>query len=367
MMEFIDLKAMHENSRERIDTAISRVLEHGKFINGPEVYELEDTLSQWLGGINCVAVSSGTHALEIAMRALDIGPGDEVITTPFTWISSAETISLVGATPVFADIEEASYNIDSKAVEAAITNRTKAIIAVNLFGQMADYPSLEKLAEKHGIYLIEDAAQSLGAEQNGRKSCTIGTVSCTSFFPAKPLGCYGDGGAVFTRDKVLSGKIRAITNHGGKVRGEHHYVGTNGRFDTLQAAIVLAKFPAFKEEITRRTEIGARYTAELEGICQCPAVMSGNTHVYAQYTIRPRDREILAAHLKTQGIPTAVYYRNCLHQQKVFEALECASKSYPVAEKAAREVLSLPFHPYLEQIDQDRIIQAIIECETSDG
>ena len=235
-MQFIDIKAIHQKSSSQIDAAVAKVFEHGRYINGPEVYELEATLGEFLGGtkpLDCVAVASGTMALEVALRALGIGAGDEVITTPFTWISTAETIALVGARPVFADIEADTYNIDPREVEKRITAKTKAIIAVNLFGQMADYSALEAIAEKHGLKIIEDAAQSFGAEQNTRKSGTVGAVSCTSFFPAKPLGAYGDGGAVFTSDAQLGEALRAVTNHGCKERESHYILGTNGRCDSL--------------------------------------------------------------------------------------------------------------------------------------
>ncbi|MGC9451537.1 MAG: DegT/DnrJ/EryC1/StrS family aminotransferase [Oceanipulchritudo sp.] len=364
-MEFIDLKAIHEKSGGRIEAAIAKVLSHGKFINGPEVYELEEQLSNFLGGVHCVLCSSGTMALEIALRSLEIGPGDEVITTPFTWISTAETIGLVGAKPVFVDIDPDTYNLLPEAVEAAVTPRTAAIIPVNLFGQMADYAALESIALKHGLPIIEDAAQSLGAEQGGRKSCTVGTVSCTSFFPAKPLGCYGDGGAVFTGDADLATTLRAIVNHGGRTRGEHEFLGTNGRCDTLQAAILLAKLPGFLKEIRLREAIGRRYTEGLEACCRTPITGSGNTHVHAQYTIRHGNRDQLAGFLKERGIPSAVYYRNCLHQQPVFQPLGYAEGSFPNAEKAANEVLSLPFHPYLDEPDQDRIIETVIEFENA--
>jgi UDP-2-acetamido-2-deoxy-ribo-hexuluronate aminotransferase len=347
-MQFIDIKAIHQKSSSQIDAAVAKVFEHGRYINGPEVYELEATLGEFLGGtkpLDCVAVASGTMALEVALRALGIGSGDEVITTPFTWISTAETIALVGAKPVFADIEADTYNIDPREVEKRITAKTKAIIAVNLFGQMADYSALEAIAEKHGLKIIEDAAQSFGAEQNGRKSGTIGAVSCTSFFPAKPLGAYGDGGAVFTAES-------------------HYLLGTNGRCDSLQAAIIKAKFANFRdEEITLRQQVGARYSEALKDHLKVPLIHPGNTHIYAQYTIRPRDRSSLGEALKAADIPSAVYYRKPLHQQAVFADLPCAKKTFPETDKAAAEVISLPFHPYLSESEQDRIIATVIAHE----
>ena len=366
-MQFIDIKAIHQKSSSQIEAAVAKVFEHGRYINGPEVYELEATLGEFLGGtkpLDCVAVASGTMALEVALRALGIGSGDEVITTPFTWISTAETIALVGAKPVFADIEADTYNIDPREVEKRITAKTKAIIAVNLFGQMADYSALEAIAEKHGLKIIEDAAQSFGAEQNGRKSGTIGAVSCTSFFPAKPLGAYGDGGAVFTADTQLGEALRAVTNHGCKERESHYILGTNGRCDSLQAAIIKAKFANFRdEEITLRQQVGARYSEALKDHLTVPVIRPGNTHIYAQYTIRPRDRNSLGEALKAADIPSAVYYRKPLYQQAVFADLPCAKKIFPETNKAAAEVISLPFHPYLSESDQDRIIATVIAHE----
>lgn len=364
-MQFIDIQAIHEHSATKIDEAVAKVFEHGRYINGPEVYELEAALAQFLGGSNCVAVASGTMALEVALRALGIGPGDEVITTPFTWISTAETIALVGATPVFVDIEADTYNIDPKKVEEAITPRTRAIIAVNLFGQMADYPALETIATAHNLKIIEDAAQSFGAEQAGRKSGTIGDVSCTSFFPAKPLGGYGDGGAVFTQDEAVGETLRAVTNHGCKERESHYILGTNGRCDSLQAAIIHAKFANFRdEEIELRQKLGQRYSDALKDCVTVPAIHPGNTHIYAQYTIRPKNRDRLAKALEAEGIPSAVYYRKPLHQQAVFAHLASAKQKFPATEQAAKEVISLPFHPYLKQSNQDRIIETIIKNET---
>jgi UDP-2-acetamido-2-deoxy-ribo-hexuluronate aminotransferase len=364
-MQFIDLQKIHARSESAIDQAVAEVLRHGRYINGPEVGQLESSLGSFLRPdepLHCVAVASGTMALEVALRALGIGPGDEVITAPFTWISSASTIALVGATPVFAEIDAATYNIDPAAVAAAITPRTKAIIPVDLFGQMADYPALQALADEHGLKIIEDAAQSFGAEQNGRKAGTMGDVATTSFFPAKPLGGYGDGGAVFTRDATLAKKIRAVANHGCEEREAHHMLGTNGRCDSLQAAIIEAKFPNFRdEEIALRQKIGARYSGALNDHVTVPAIHPGNTHIYAQYTIRVSDRDGLAAALKAEGIPSAVYYRRPLHQQEVFAHLPSAKQSYPVTEKAAREVISLPFHPYLDAGEQDRIIRVVKE------
>lgn len=358
-MEFIDIKKQYRLHKEEIDRGIQEVLETGQFIMGPQIKQLEQVLAEYVGVKHCITCSSGTDTLQISLMALGIGPGDEVITTPFTWISSAEVIGLVGATPVFVDIEPDYYNIDIAQIEQAITPRTKGIIAVNLFGQAPDYVKLNTLAKKYGLYVIEDAAQSFGATQNGIRSCALSLVGSTSFFPAKPLGCYGDGGALFTNDDHLAAKMRAIRTHGGESRNHHPYLGMNGRMDTLQAAVVLAKFPHFPGEVKAREEIGARYTKLLEGICEVPHVMPGNTHVHAIYTIRVPDRQALAEELKKQGIPTAVYYPKCVHEQPVFSYLGYTQGSMPVAEKVSQEVISLPMHPWLTQEDQDRVVEAV--------
>ncbi|MDD8043678.1 MAG: aminotransferase class I/II-fold pyridoxal phosphate-dependent enzyme, partial [Verrucomicrobiota bacterium] len=263
-MQFIDLKAQYEQYKPEIDARIQAVLEHGQFIMGPEIAELEKALAKYVGVKHAITVSSGTASLEIALRALGVGYGDEVITVPFTWISTAEVISLVNAKPVFVDINASDFNIDIDQMEAAITPRTKAIIPVSLFGQMPDFERINAIASKHGLPVIEDGAQSFGATQNGKRSCSVATIGSTSFFPAKPLGCFGDGGALFTNDDELSDRMRAIRNHGGLVRHHHTHVGTNGRFDTIQAAILLAKLPHFDWEVSRRIEIGARYTDLLD-------------------------------------------------------------------------------------------------------
>lgn len=282
-----------------------------------------------------------------------------MITVPFTWISSAEIIGLVGATPVFVDIEPESFNIDVAKIEAAITPRTKAILPVSLFGQMPDYGAINAIAARYGLPVIEDAAQSFGATQRGQRSCGVTTIGSTSFFPAKPLGCYGDGGALFTDDDELAEKMRAIRTHGGIQRHHHPLLGMNGRFDTLQAAILLAKLPDFAGEVEARSRIGARYTEQLKDCCVTPLVLPGNTHVYAQYTIRVAERERLGEALKAQGIPTAVYYPKCLHEQPVFAALGYRWGDFPESERASREVLSLPMHPFLTEREQDRVIAAI--------
>jgi UDP-2-acetamido-2-deoxy-ribo-hexuluronate aminotransferase len=360
-MEFIDLKRQYAEYKQEIDAQMRAVLEHGHFIMGPEIAELERLLAAYVGVRHCVSVASGTASLEIALRALGIGPGDEVITVPFTWISSAEVIGLVGATPVFVDIEPVTYNIDVNQIEKAITPRTRAILPVSLFGQMPDYARINAIGAKHGVKVIEDGAQSFGARQNGKRSCGVTSVASTSFFPAKPLGCYGDGGALFTDDDALAERMRAIRTHGGLKRHYHPVLGLNGRFDTLQAAVLLAKLPHFEWEVEQRERIGARYSNLLRQACVVPEVTPGNTHVYAQYTVRVPDRDAVAAKLKERGIPTAVYYPKCLHEQPVFASLGYRYGQFPEAERASREVLSLPMHPFLSESDRDAIVGALIQ------
>jgi len=358
-IEFIDLKQPYLLHKAEIDAHIHRVLDHGHFIMGPEIGEVEQALARYVGVKHAITVASGTDSLEIALRALDIGPGDEVITVPFTWISTAEVIGLVGAKPVFVDIEPATYNINIDLIEAAITPRTKAILPVSLFGQMPDYERINALATRHGLTVIEDGAQSFGATQKGRRSCGVTALASTSFFPAKPFGCYGDGGALFTSDDALAEKMKAIRTHGGMKRHHHPYLGMNGRFDTLQAAVLLAKFPYFPWEVEQRGRIGARYTELLRGTCVVPEIAPDNTHVYAQYTIRVPQRDRMGEQLKAKGIPTAVYYPKCLHEQPVFANCGAHYGAFPNAEKAALEVISLPMHPYLSEADQDEIVAAV--------
>jgi len=358
-MQFIDLKTQYRKYQADIDARMRAVLDHGQFIMGPEIPELEAVLAHYVGVKHCLTVASGTDSLEIALRALGIGAGDEVITVPFTWISTAEAVALTGAKPVFVDIEPETYNIDVDQIESAVTPRTKAIMPVSLFGQMPDYDRINAIAAQHGLPVIEDGAQSFGATQRGRRSCGVTRIASTSFFPAKPLGCYGDGGALFADDDVLADTMRAIRNHGGLERHHHPLLGMNGRFDTLQAAALLAKMPHFEWEVKERERIGARYSQLLASVCTVPVVAPGNTHVYAQYTIRLPNRDQVAARLKPQGIPTAVYYPKCLHEQPVFAGCGNHLGDFPVCERAAREVLSLPMHPFLSESDQDAIVAAV--------
>lgn len=357
-MEFIDLRAAHAHARAAIEARMAAVLEHGKFILGPEVAELEERLARYVGVAHAVTVSSGTHALELSLRALGVGPGDEVITTSFSWISAAEVTRLLGAEPVFVDIEPRGYGLDATLLEAAITARTAAIVPVSLFGQMPDFEAIGAIAARHGVPVLEDAAQSFGAEQRGRKSGSVTRAGCTSFFPTKPLGGYGDGGAIFTDDGELAAKVRALRSHGSAERHHHTLIGTNARLDTLQAAVLLAKLEHFEWELGERARIGARYSERLAPVCAVPEILPGNTHVYAQYTIRAVDRDRLARALGAAGVPTAVYYPRCLHEQPVFADLAVRAELRE-SERAAREVLSLPMHPFLSERDQDRVIAAV--------
>ena len=358
-MEFIDLKTQYTKYKEAIDSGIQNVLNHGQFIMGPEVFELEEKLADFVGVKYCISVASGTASLEIALRALDIGNGDEVVTVPFTWISTAEVIMAVGAKPIFVDIEADSYNMNPDLLESAINENTKAIVPVSLFGQMPNLEKIGEIAMKYGLPVIEDAAQSFGATRNGRYSCNASLIGSTSFFPAKVFGCYGDGGALFLQDEDLALRMKAIRNHGGIKRGYHNYIGMNGRFDTIQASILLAKLPYFSEEVQERARIGNRYTELLKDVCDTPVIVKGNSHVYAQYTIRIKSRDDIRNRLTEAGIPTAVYYSKCLHEQPVFNSLEVKWGDYPIAERASREVLSLPMHPFLQDIDQNQIVKEV--------
>jgi UDP-2-acetamido-2-deoxy-ribo-hexuluronate aminotransferase len=354
-MEFIDLKKQYQLLKPSIDRRIQAVLDHGQFIMGPEVGELEQKLAAHTGSRHAIACSSGTDALLLALMALGIGPGDEVVTTPFSFIATAEAIALLRATPVFVDIDPRTYNLDAARLPEAMNSNTKAILAVSLYGQCADFDAIHQVAARAGVPVIEDAAQSFGATYKGRQSCALSLVGCTSFFPSKPLGCYGDGGACFTDDDKLADKMKQIRVHGQDRRYHHPQLGINGRLDTMQAAILLSKLEAFPREIEARQQVAARYDRLLAGIAAAPYVAPHCTSVYAQYTIQVDDRPAVEAALKGKGIPTAVHYPVPLHRQPVFSWLGLGEGSYPVAESAARRVLSLPMHPYLGEAEQEAI------------
>jgi len=382
---FVDLKPQQDAIRPALEQNIHRALHHGQYILGPEVRELEQRLATYTGAQHCISVSSGTDALLISLMALGIGPGDEVITTPFTFVATAEAIVLLGAKPVFVDIEPDTCNIDATLIEAKITNKTKAIMPVSLYGQPADMDAINAIAARHGnLPVIEDAAQSFGATYNGKQSGSLSTLGCTSFFPSKPLGCYGDGGAIFTSDDQLAQACREIRVHGQSARYAHSRIGVGGRMDTLQAAIVLAKLPRFEHEIAQRQAVAQRYHELLatdehgstrikedqENIRVHPCASVANhlqllpwpkedrTSVFAQYTLRVQDRDSLQAKLKDQGIPTAVHYPVPLNEQPAYRHL-CCPDCTPVAQQIAREVMSLPMHPDLSKADQQRIAAAL--------
>lgn len=361
-MEFIDLKTQYETYKDEIDRRMRQVVDHGQFIMGPEVQELEEILAEYVDVEHCITVASGTDSLEIALRALNIGPGNEVITVPFSWISSAEVIAAVGATPVFIDIEPVTFNMNADLLEEAITENTKAIMPVSLFGQMPDLERINSIAKKHNIAVIEDAAQSFGATRNGKRSCGASLIGSTSFFPAKPIGCFGDGGALFTDHDDLAETMKAIRSHGGVKRHYHTHIGMNGRFDTLQAAVILGKWAHFEGEVKARNEIGARYSELLKDHVITPKVAEGNTHVYAQYTIRVDEnkREDIVSGMKETGIPVGIYYPKCFHEQPVFEYLGYEYGDFPESEKASREVLSLPIHPFLQEEDQNVVCENLL-------
>jgi len=363
---FIDLNRQQQRILPDIEQRIAAVLKHGQYILGPEVAELEKKLAEYTGAKHCIAVSSGTDALLIALMAIGIKPGDEVITTPFTFIATGEVIALLGARPVFVDIDAKTYNIDPTLIEAAITGRTKAIMPVSLYGQCADFDAINAIAAKHSLLVIEDACQSFGATYKGRKSCALSDIGCTSFFPSKPLGCYGDGGACFTNDDTLATKMRQVMNHGQDRRYHHPIIGVNGRLDTLQATILLAKMQIFEEEVELRATIGAAYSSAFGEKCPAgvvtPHIETCNTSVYAQYTIQIDDRDKLQQELQAKGVPTAVHYPVPLNLQPAFADLGTPAGSFPVSEAVAQKVMSLPMHPYLDRGDMERIVTAVADA-----
>jgi len=385
-MQFIDLAAQQRRIREKIEANIQAVLNHGKYIMGPEIKELEKQLSDYVGIKNGIGCSSGTDALLLALMAYDIGPGDAIFTTPFTFIATAEVISLLGATPVFVDIDPKTFNISPKNLAQAIdalnseTNakhplpapaeysqlNPRGIIAVDLFGLPADYDSINAIAKKHGLFVIEDAAQSFGGEYKGQRACSFGDISCTSFFPAKPLGAYGDGGMCFTDDNELAERLRSLLVHGqGHDKYDNVRIGINGRLDTLQAAILLTKFDIFPEEVEFRQQVAQRYSQLLRDNSSSiipPYIPEGCTSVWAQYSILARDekqRSILQSNLKERGIPTAIYYPKPLHLQTAFAPLGYGNGDFPISEKCAIRIFSLPMHPYLIEDEQEMITKIL--------
>lgn len=361
MIEFVDLKAQYQSIKTDIDHRIQTVLDHGHFIMGPEVHELEEKLEAYTESEHCITVASGTEALLISLMALGIGHGDEVITTAFTFAATAEVIALLGATPVFVDIEPDSCNIDPRQIEATLTPRTKAIIPVSLYGQTPDMDAINAIAEKHGLAVIEDAAQSFGATYKDRKSCNLSLIGCTSFFPSKPLGCYGDGGAIFTNDPSLAKIMREIRVHGQEKRYHHTRIGVGGRMDTIQCAVVLAKLEKFEWELERRREVASHYLhllTKTPGLT-LPVPLPDQTHVWAQFMVQTDSREQLVETLTAQGVPTAIHYPIPLHKQPAFADLCRVSGSLTHAEESSQRVLGLPMHPYLDIVTQNFIAKLI--------
>lgn len=358
-MQFIDLKAQYAALKSEVDARIQRVLDHGQYIMGPEVAEMEQALAAFAGTAHCISVASGTEALLIALMALDLQPGDEVITSPFTFAATAETIVLLGGVPVFVDVEPDTALIDARLIEAAITPRTRALMPVSLYGQVADLAAINALAARHGLAVIEDAAQSFGASCQGRRSTALSTFGATSFFPSKPLGCYGDGGALFTDDAQLAQAAREIRVHGQSARYQHTRLGVGGRMDTLQCAVVLAKLPRFEWELARRRALGARYHQLLAGLnLGLLAVRPDRDCVWGQYTVFVEQRERLQKALAEQGIPTAVHYPKPLHRQIAYQRFAPVG-GCPVSERLADTVMSLPLSPDLTEADQDRVVTAL--------
>ncbi|MBK3394401.1 DegT/DnrJ/EryC1/StrS aminotransferase family protein [Psychrobacter sp. M9-54-1] len=357
-MQFIDLVAQQDRIKDKLNANIQKVLAHGQYILGPEVHELEEKLSAYTGAKYCITCANGTDALQITQMAFGIGPGDEVITPGFTYIATAETIAVLGAKPIYVDINPKTYNLDVDQLESAITTRTKAIIGVSLYGQCANYDVINAIAAKHNIPVIEDAAQSFGASYKGKKSCNLTTVACTSFFPSKPLGCYGDGGAIFTNDEALATVIRQIARHGQDRRYHHIRVGVNSRLDTLQAAILLPKLEILDDEMQARQRVAETYNQLFTevGITTIPFIEAHNQSAWAQYTIQVDNRDEVQAKLKEQGIPTAVHYPIPLNKQP---AVVDSNAVLPVGDAVAKKVMSLPMHPYLSNTSIETIVDSL--------
>jgi len=358
-IQFVDLALQYEALKQPIASRIQAVLSHGKYIMGPEVEELEFRLANFTGATHCITCSSGTEALLISLMALGIGPGDEVITTPFTFVAAVEMIVLLGAKPVMIDIQSSSFNLDPAGIESVINQRTKAILPVSLFGQTADMDEISAIAARHGLPVVEDAAQSLGSSYKGRQSGNLSTIACTSFFPSKPLGCYGDGGAIFTSNNNLANAMREIRVHGQGSRYHHTRVGVGGRMDTLQCSVVLAKMERFEWEIEQRKTLGNRYS-NLLGDCKviAPLIATDRTSVYAQYTIRTQKRDAFAEVLRRQGIPTSVHYPTPIHRQPAYAGLH-DGRRLQETDKASEEVISLPMYPDMDFQTQDKIVLAV--------
>lgn len=363
-MQFIDLQTQYQNHKDKIDQRIHQVLQHGRFIKGPEINELEEKLADYIKAEHCIGMSSGTDALLTALMALGVGPGDEVITTPFSFFATVETILLLRAVPVFVDIDPKTYNMDAALIEAVISPRTKVIMPVSLYGQCANMDKINEVAKYHHLHVIEDAAQSFGAMYKDNYSGHLSTISCTSFYPSKPLGCYGDGGACFTDDDDLARKMRQIRDHGQDRTYHHVALGINGRLDTLQAAILLAKFELFPFENELRLAVAANYNRLLSEHVSIPFIAPYNKSVYALYTIKVPKRDALQKYLQGHNIPTAIHYPMPLYEQPIFQKLMPRSQQnhhFPWVEQAAAQVLSLPIHPYLSADQVELIAMRVVE------
>ena len=358
-IDFANLQLQYQKYKLDIDTKIHSVLNKSNYIMGEEIVELERSLEKFTGSKYAITCSSGTDALLLAMMAMEINPGDEIITSPFTFISSAQTISFIKAKPIFVDIESDTFNINVNLIEAAITKKTKAIMPVSLFGQPADMDAIYSIAKKYNLKVIVDGAQSFGSIYKNKTDSNHGDISCTSFFPAKPLGCYGDGGAIFTNDEGYAKKIKMLRVHGQNKRYYHKYIGMGGRMDTMQAAILLAKIPYYKEELQRRNNLALSYSSSLEGLIETPTIKSNRTSAWAQYTVRVNNRDIIRDKLKSVGIPTAVYYPLPLHLQECFSYLNYTKNDFPVSQKAAKEVMSIPMNAFFSDTEVDYIIEKL--------
>ncbi len=363
-MQFIDLKTQYKRIETRVEEGLKAVLQHGQYVMGPEIKELEHQLAKWTNVKQSVAVASGTDALLLALLALDVKAGDEVITSPFSMFATAETIVLAGAKPVFVDIDSQTYNLDPSLLEKAITPNTKAIMPVSLYGQCADLDTINAIAAKYNIPVIEDAAQSFGATYKNRPSCGLTTIACTSFYPAKPLGGYGDSGACFTNDEKLAAKIRALHNHGQDERYHHPWIGINGRMDSFQAVVLLAKLTLLEEELVLRQKVAKRYDDALSAHFTTPYIEPHNTSNYAQYTLSVPNRADIQKAMQAKNLPTMVHYPIPIHLQPAMAYLNLPKGSFPKAEAAADHVLSLPMHPYLTEEDQDKIIEGMLEAKS---
>lgn len=358
-MQFVDLKTQYHSIKNNVDKAINSVLNHGRYVMGPEIDQLESELASFIGAKYSVAVSSGTDALLLSLMALDIQPDDEIITSPFSFFATAEVIALLRAKPVFVDIEADTFNIDATKIEAAITKKTKAIMPVSLYGQCADMDAINRIAQRHDIAVIEDGAQSFGARYKTGHSCNLSSIGCTSFFPSKPLGCYGDGGACFTNDDTVYQKLKSLRDHGQQGRYHHVYLGTNSRMSSIQAAVLIEKLKIFPHEIEMRQYHASQYDKQLRDVVKTPKIEPENTSTYAQYTIAVDDRASLIGYLDQHAIPTAIHYPQPIHLQPAMNYLDYQCGDFPISESLSQKVLSLPMHPYLSDDEVSQVCRSI--------